>query len=239
MFEGLVRQLILGYLGRYIKDIQNEQLNITLWNDRVGKLSIKIPWKKLGWDPVIIILEDVYICVSQRDDKERPPSEPLPDDATDAQRAELERWKKDDVHAKCYMIASMVPELARKYELFAHAADIKENLESMYSENTRASRYAATKDLVALRLREGASVHEHSSEHLALLRLAGVTAISATPCLSGRRSRRTGRLRRLHRRCLSPKRHRAKGRADSDIPDAASPLAVACCFVAGAAPSPS
>ncbi|GFP91635.1 phosphatidylinositol 4-phosphate 5-kinase 9 [Phtheirospermum japonicum] len=37
---------------------------------RVGKLSIKIPWKKLGWDLVIIILEDLYICVSQRDDKE-------------------------------------------------------------------------------------------------------------------------------------------------------------------------
>ncbi|KAL6580641.1 hypothetical protein OROMI_008665 [Orobanche minor] len=84
MFEGLVRQLILGYLGRYIKDIQKEQLKITLWNEevllenvelileafdylqlpfafrqgRVGKLSIKIPWKKLGWDPVIIVLED-------------------------------------------------------------------------------------------------------------------------------------------------------------------------------------
>ncbi|GFP93482.1 retrovirus-related pol polyprotein from transposon tnt 1-94, partial [Phtheirospermum japonicum] len=100
---------------------------------------------------------------------ERPSSEPLPDDSTDAQRAELERWKKDDVHAKCYMIASMVPELARKYELFAHAADIKENLESMYSENTRASRYAATKELVALRLREGASVHEHVLKMITLI----------------------------------------------------------------------
>ncbi|MCD7449049.1 hypothetical protein HAX54_048743 [Datura stramonium] len=98
MFEGLVRQLILGYLGRYIKDIQKEQLKITLWNEevlledvelileafdylqlpfalkqgRVGKLSIKIPWKKLGWDPVIISLEDVLVCASQRDDKEPP-----------------------------------------------------------------------------------------------------------------------------------------------------------------------
>ncbi|KAG8380914.1 hypothetical protein BUALT_Bualt06G0066200 [Buddleja alternifolia] len=96
MFEGLVRQLILGYLGKYIKDIQKEQLKITLWNEevllenvelileafdylrlpfafrqgRVGKLSIKIPWKKLGWDPIIIILEDVYICVCKRDEKE-------------------------------------------------------------------------------------------------------------------------------------------------------------------------
>ncbi|KAL5806155.1 hypothetical protein ACOSQ4_028888 [Xanthoceras sorbifolium] len=96
MFEGLVRQLLLGYLGRYVKDIQKEQLKITLWNEevllenvdlileafdylqlpfalkqgRVGRLSIRIPWKKLGWDPLIIILEDVFVSASQRDDQE-------------------------------------------------------------------------------------------------------------------------------------------------------------------------
>ncbi|GMG99180.1 hypothetical protein Nepgr_001020 [Nepenthes gracilis] len=96
MFEGLVRQLLLGYLGRYIKDFQKEQLKITLWNEevllenvelmleafdylqlplalkqgKVGRLSIKIPWKKLGWDPIIILLEDVFICAGQRDDHE-------------------------------------------------------------------------------------------------------------------------------------------------------------------------
>ncbi|XP_048318354.2 uncharacterized protein LOC107405745 isoform X2 [Ziziphus jujuba] len=96
MLEGLVRQLILGYLGRYVKDFQKEQLKITFWNEevllenvelileafdylqlpfalkegRVGKLSIKIPWKKLGWDPIVIMLEDVFVCASQRDDEE-------------------------------------------------------------------------------------------------------------------------------------------------------------------------
>lgn len=30
MFEGLVHQLLLGYLGRYFKDIQKEQLKIRL-----------------------------------------------------------------------------------------------------------------------------------------------------------------------------------------------------------------
>ncbi|ESQ32011.1 hypothetical protein EUTSA_v10003500mg [Eutrema salsugineum] len=96
MFEGLVRQLLLGYLGRYIKDIQRDQLKITVWNEevllenvelileafdylqlpialkqgRVGKLSIKIPWKKLGRDPIIIKLEDVFVCASQRNDQE-------------------------------------------------------------------------------------------------------------------------------------------------------------------------
>lgn len=37
---------------------------------RVGRLSIRIPWKKLGWDPIIIILEDVFVSASQRDDQE-------------------------------------------------------------------------------------------------------------------------------------------------------------------------
>lgn len=37
---------------------------------RVGKLSIRIPWKSLGWDPIVIILEDVFVCASQRDDEE-------------------------------------------------------------------------------------------------------------------------------------------------------------------------
>ncbi|GAB4836767.1 hypothetical protein Ancab_001679 [Ancistrocladus abbreviatus] len=96
MFEGVVHQLLLGYLGRFIKDFQKEQLKITLWNEevllenvelmleafdylqfpialkqgRVGKLSIKIPWKKLGWDPIIILLEDVFFFAGQRDDHE-------------------------------------------------------------------------------------------------------------------------------------------------------------------------
>ncbi|KAF6145936.1 hypothetical protein GIB67_007955, partial [Kingdonia uniflora] len=96
MFEGLVQKLLLDYLGRYVKGIQKEQLKIGLWNGevllenvdlvleafdylqlplalkqgRVGRLSIKIPWKKLGWDPIIIALEDVFVCVSQRDDHE-------------------------------------------------------------------------------------------------------------------------------------------------------------------------
>lgn len=41
-----------------------------LYIGRVGKLSIKIPWKKLGRDPIIIMLEDVFVCASQRNDQE-------------------------------------------------------------------------------------------------------------------------------------------------------------------------
>ncbi len=112
---------------------------------------------------VLTVDERLYVL------NERPPSAPLPDTASDAEIANLAKWKKDDLHAKCYMIASMVPELARKYESFKNAADIKDHLESMYSENTRASRYTATKELVTMRLREGASVHEHGLKMITLI----------------------------------------------------------------------
>jgi hypothetical protein len=36
----------------------------------VGRLSIRIPWKNLGLNPIIIILEDVFVSASQRDDQE-------------------------------------------------------------------------------------------------------------------------------------------------------------------------
>ncbi|VVA31867.1 PREDICTED: vacuolar [Prunus dulcis] len=96
MFEGVVNQVISGFLGRYFRDIQRHQLKFTLWEGalflenlelsleafdylqlpfalkqgRVGKLSIKIPWKKLGWDPIEIVLENVFLSAAQRDDQE-------------------------------------------------------------------------------------------------------------------------------------------------------------------------
>ncbi|XBI38740.1 hypothetical protein VPH35_123675 [Triticum aestivum] len=96
MFEGVVSQVLAGLLGRYVKGIQKEQLKIGIWNEeinlenvelileafdylqlpfalktgRIGKLSIKIPWKKLGWDPIIIVIEDVFVCAYPREDSE-------------------------------------------------------------------------------------------------------------------------------------------------------------------------
>ncbi|CAM0910801.1 unnamed protein product [Alopecurus aequalis] len=96
MFEGVVSQVLAGLLGRYVKGIQKEQLKIGIWNEeillenvelileafdylqlpfalktgRIGKLSIKIPWKKLGWDPIIIVIEDVFVCACPREDSE-------------------------------------------------------------------------------------------------------------------------------------------------------------------------
>ncbi|TKW09291.1 hypothetical protein SEVIR_6G085000v4 [Setaria viridis] len=96
MFERVVSQVLAGLLGRYVKGIQKEQLKIGFWseeillknvelileafdylqlpfalkNGRIGKLSIRIPWKKLGWDPIIIVIEDVFVCACPREDSE-------------------------------------------------------------------------------------------------------------------------------------------------------------------------
>ncbi|TVU00729.1 hypothetical protein EJB05_53839 [Eragrostis curvula] len=96
MFEGVVSQVLAGLLRRYVKGIQKEQLKIGIWNEeillenveiileafdylqlpfalkngRIGKLSIRIPWKKLGWDPIIIVVEDVFWSSDSLDKRE-------------------------------------------------------------------------------------------------------------------------------------------------------------------------
>uniref|UniRef100_A0A0Q3SS11 Uncharacterized protein n=1 Tax=Setaria italica TaxID=4555 RepID=A0A0Q3SS11_SETIT len=96
MFERVVSQVLAGLLGRYVKGIQKEQLKIGFWNEeillknvelileafdylqlpfalkngRIGKLSIRIPWKKLGWDPIIIVIEDVFWSSDSLDKRE-------------------------------------------------------------------------------------------------------------------------------------------------------------------------
>lgn len=94
MLEGVVYRVLLGYLGRYVKDFSRDQVNVSkgslrniavelkdielileafdylqlpfaLKQGRVGKLSVKILW---GKEPIHIALEDVFFVVSPRDD---------------------------------------------------------------------------------------------------------------------------------------------------------------------------
>ncbi|XVE86346.1 hypothetical protein DITRI_Ditri18aG0027900 [Diplodiscus trichospermus] len=96
MLEGVVHQVLLGYLGRYVKNFSRDQVKVTLWNievelkdidlileafdylqlpfalkqGRVGRLSIKVPWNLIGGEPIVIALENVFFSVSRRDDHE-------------------------------------------------------------------------------------------------------------------------------------------------------------------------
>ncbi|KAL5726588.1 hypothetical protein ACHQM5_009620 [Ranunculus cassubicifolius] len=96
MFERLVYKLILDHIGIYINNIHTDQLKVDLWRaqvelrdvelnlevfddlqlpfslkeGRVGKLCVKVPWKRLGRDPIFISLENVFVRACQRDDHE-------------------------------------------------------------------------------------------------------------------------------------------------------------------------
>uniref|UniRef100_A0A7I4B673 Uncharacterized protein n=1 Tax=Physcomitrium patens TaxID=3218 RepID=A0A7I4B673_PHYPA len=96
MLGSVVYQVLASYLGYYVKDMQREQFRIGLWSGEVllenvdlrleafdslqlplsikqasiGKLRICVPWKKLGWEPILISLEDVTICAGPQDDGE-------------------------------------------------------------------------------------------------------------------------------------------------------------------------
>ncbi|KAL3627071.1 hypothetical protein CASFOL_028434 [Castilleja foliolosa] len=82
---------------------------------------------------LVLTLDDMVYVLTE------PPMAELPPTATDADRALLAKWKKDNVTARCYMIASMIPEMQRKYETFENAHDIMSHLQSCYGENVRAS----------------------------------------------------------------------------------------------------
>lgn len=40
MFEGVVSQVLAGYLGRYVKGIQKDQLKIGIWNGKLKNLTL-------------------------------------------------------------------------------------------------------------------------------------------------------------------------------------------------------
>jgi len=56
MLEGYVQgfvNLLLGYLGRYIKDIQKDQLKISLWNGIFTVFSFHFPFQRTPQSPTV------------------------------------------------------------------------------------------------------------------------------------------------------------------------------------------
>lgn len=104
MFEGVVAHLLNKYLGKYIKDLDSENLNVGIFNGTVqltdlklkaealyelelpinvkagciGKVSIDIPWLSLSSEPVLIHVEDVLILAG-----------PVTDEPYDAEKERL------------------------------------------------------------------------------------------------------------------------------------------------------
>ncbi|XP_068635600.1 intermembrane lipid transfer protein VPS13 isoform X2 [Aristolochia californica] len=95
MFEGLIRQLLEGFLGSYVKNFEPDQLKVRLLKEKlvkleklelipeafdylqlpfalkeghIGSLSIEFLWTR--HKPIKIIIKDVTICIGERDDCE-------------------------------------------------------------------------------------------------------------------------------------------------------------------------
>ncbi|XP_012850984.1 PREDICTED: uncharacterized protein LOC105970697 [Erythranthe guttata] len=107
-----------------------------------------------------------------------PPNERF-DDSTEEEVATYEKWKQDDLTARCYMIAAMSPELVRKYETFATGrGGINVHLDTTYGKNVREVRFLATKELMSLNMREGTSVQEHALKMISLIeKLANIDVV--------------------------------------------------------------
>eukprot|EP01135_Chromosphaera_perkinsii_P007458 Nk52_evm10s859 gene=Nk52_evmTU10s859 len=87
MFESLVASILNQYLGQYVENLDTNQLNISIWGGDVklqnlvlkaealsdldlpitvdegylGLLTLKVPWKNLTTQPVVVLVNDLYL----------------------------------------------------------------------------------------------------------------------------------------------------------------------------------
>ncbi|KAM7271998.1 hypothetical protein ACFE04_031212 [Oxalis oulophora] len=60
------KEVLLKNVQLILEAFDYLQLPFTLNQGRIRRLSIKIPWKKLGLDPINISLENVFLRLSRR-----------------------------------------------------------------------------------------------------------------------------------------------------------------------------
>ncbi|XP_050533944.1 intermembrane lipid transfer protein VPS13A-like isoform X2 [Daktulosphaira vitifoliae] len=96
MFEGIVASLLNRYLGKYIEDLDLENLNVGIFSGNVllsnlklktealyelglpievkagsvGKFNVNIPWNGLSNQPIIVKIEEIFILAGQVIDRE-------------------------------------------------------------------------------------------------------------------------------------------------------------------------
>eukprot|EP01137_Pigoraptor_chileana_P012954 Opistho-2@65866 len=101
MFESLVTEVLKRFLGDYVDGLNKAQLSIAVWNGDVelenlslkknalkaldlpinvlhgylGKLTLKIPWKKLKSEPVLVSIDNLFIVASPKEDFTFDPAE--------------------------------------------------------------------------------------------------------------------------------------------------------------------
>ena len=85
----------------------------------------------------------------------------LPDNSLQEEHDTLEKWKDDDMQARCIMWASMTTELHRQHEKYTSAYEILLHLQELFGEHSRIARYEISKQLFHAKMKEGEDVGPH------------------------------------------------------------------------------
>eukprot|EP00775_Hariotina_reticulata_P007140 gene7140-7355_t len=121
MFEAQVVGLLQHYLGRYVYGLDAESLRISVWRGDVelrnlrlkpealeelnlpitvksgllGRLTLKVPWAKLGQEPVVAEFDRLYVVACPRQDDSSEQASPDSADGSGDHAAAIERKAKE------------------------------------------------------------------------------------------------------------------------------------------------
>ncbi|XP_031251022.1 uncharacterized protein LOC116108915 [Pistacia vera] len=115
---------------------------------------------------------------------------PPPFDAHYDEHNEYKKWKKDELKARSYMMASMSDELQRKCEEMKSANEIYLALQELYREISRIRQYELNSNLFGMKLKEGVSPEEHVMKMINILRQLHAMKIEMPDTLKERKGKR-------------------------------------------------
>ncbi|KAL6518344.1 hypothetical protein OROMI_034045 [Orobanche minor] len=80
-----------------------------------------------------------------------------------------EKWVKDDIRVRGYMLGSMTNELQRAHEKMTSSRAILAHLAELYGEHSRTARYEISKQLFGARMKEGEKVGDHVLKMISMI----------------------------------------------------------------------
>ncbi|KAL6501341.1 hypothetical protein OROHE_024988 [Orobanche hederae] len=82
-------------------------------------------------------------------------------DATPEELAEIQKWKKSDEMARCYILTSLTNVLHHQHQTMGTAAEMMKNITEIYGHQNRAARQNAMRVLMTTQISEGTPISEH------------------------------------------------------------------------------
>ncbi|MEJ1821096.1 hypothetical protein [Escherichia coli] len=105
---------------------------------------------------VLIAEEHMFVLTTPKPDA-------LTDASTNEQRESSRLWNKSNNMAKCYMMTTMSKGLQLQHQSMVDATEIWSSLESKFGQSDRTVRFHTMREILACKMEEGSSVHEHVS----------------------------------------------------------------------------